>query len=60
MSMWSFVKWIEWCIGRCKNEGIGGLTRLGLTKMVENGYMSIDTAAKVARGTDAVMNIAQT
>ncbi len=62
---------IEWVCGTlwngsndildvAKNEGAGGLVRLGLTKMVENGYISIDTAAKIARGTDAVMNIAQT
>ncbi len=43
-----------------KSEGIGGLTRLAMTKWVENGWRSIDTAAKAVRVTDTVVNLAQT
>lgn len=41
-------------------QGAPGLMRQGLVALVEKGAITTETAAKIARGTDAVMNIAQT
>jgi hypothetical protein len=43
-----------------KKQGLPGLVRTGLVALVEKGAISTETAANIARGTDAVMNIAQT